>query len=966
MTYSENHLKTSLNPIKTMAMMVFALTILTASGMAATGPSITVNMSVKAPAGYLGDIPSMNGTVINATNVKFNISFNVSVVPGSENISLINISAPSGITFNTVAVSGWNCSLTSIVINCTSDTDIINGTNGVSVFYVNLTASTANTYVFYINVSSSGQKTANLSTTYLYVDTTRPTYRVAVNGTNGLNISAGEPVVVIVNFTSGIAPLKNVTVNVTFQGVSYPCYGNSTVSAVVANATVAGNCTFTATNLSGTYTVTTTVQDYATLANNTAAGSYAAYFTAWNAQPMLTYPAADVTIVGQLYSMNISNQTLVQKRPKYDLMVPVYGGQQNLSLKGATGTGGEWINPTYYDNSTVINSNTMEDLAYNYSFMLNFTANSSLPQILNFSISAPGLVPTTITTMSVYSPDGTTKTMNMMMPDFQTGNFTIYWEGKANSSTGAISPAHPIAGTYNMYTGAINLSVNTTVINGSNIRVWIPMSTMPLLNITSQTITGWSPSSPPTIGSSVNAIFYINVSGNNQYYSPSNMTTTFMFPHNITFYGQASVNTTTTTSTEVLLWRLNSTNNVWYLIANSSDLTYHNTSMVSAISDVLNLSSLPNTPMTGQNVTVNLWGFRYNLSEGRTLGWTYGSNVELKATTQLTFNYSKSMTGTAAPGSEVIYNATINSGVQGGIIIPDTELPGYTPNASILGINLNGQALTEGVQYARGSIIINGTSVQQGSNTFSVTYTVPIATPPSTGTGAGGGGAPAAATGRQAISLAIVSADTPTTATFTNKLLSVTAIDVTLSADANDVTFTAENLAAKPESVASPTGTAFKYMTITSNILSVNIDGAKIKFKVNASWYAANNLDPATTKLMRYTTSWETLTTTQVSSDSDYYYFEAQTPGFSTFAITALEKTTPAPTTCSTTCPGQSQYAYPNCSCYTPATEETGQPEQQIIQGIPNYSLLAYMIIGTLVIVFVAYWALKKAKIIKL
>lgn len=49
--------------------------------------------------------------------------------------------------------------------------------------------------------------------------------------------------------------------------------------------------------------------------------------------------------------------------------------------------------------------------------------------------------------------------------------------------------------------------------------------------------------------------------------------------------------------------------------------------------------------------------------------------------------------------------------------------------------------------------------------------------------------------------------------------------------------------------------------------------------------------------LYRYTNSWTKLETKMTSQDSQNYYFEATTPGFSYFAIGAEKETTTTPTT---------------------------------------------------------------------
>ncbi len=94
---------------------------------------------------------------------------------------------------------------------------------------------------------------------------------------------------------------------------------------------------------------------------------------------------------------------------------------------------------------------------------------------------------------------------------------------------------------------------------------------------------------------------------------------------------------------------------------------------------------------------------------------------------------------------------------------------------------------------------------------------------------------------------------------------------------------------------SNPDGLVYRYLNIwvgkAGFAIPNNIKDARIKFKVNNSWIEETGVSPAEIKLQRYNgTAWEVLPTTLKSSNASYTFFEAQTPGFSPFAITA-EKT---------------------------------------------------------------------------
>jgi PGF-pre-PGF domain-containing protein len=66
-----------------------------------------------------------------------------------------------------------------------------------------------------------------------------------------------------------------------------------------------------------------------------------------------------------------------------------------------------------------------------------------------------------------------------------------------------------------------------------------------------------------------------------------------------------------------------------------------------------------------------------------------------------------------------------------------------------------------------------------------------------------------------------------------------------------------------------------------------NIANPTINFKVETFWISENNIDESTIRLNRYNDGkWDPLVTTQINGNADDLYFEAETPGFSSFAVT--------------------------------------------------------------------------------
>jgi PGF-pre-PGF domain-containing protein len=91
-----------------------------------------------------------------------------------------------------------------------------------------------------------------------------------------------------------------------------------------------------------------------------------------------------------------------------------------------------------------------------------------------------------------------------------------------------------------------------------------------------------------------------------------------------------------------------------------------------------------------------------------------------------------------------------------------------------------------------------------------------------------------------------------------------------------------------------PNGKVYRHMNIWVGkgewASSSTISNPQISFTVEKAWLEENDIDLANIRLMRYTTKWNELETTVTKEDSELVYFTAQTPGFSPFAIVALEE----------------------------------------------------------------------------
>lgn len=157
------------------------------------------------------------------------------------------------------------------------------------------------------------------------------------------------------------------------------------------------------------------------------------------------------------------------------------------------------------------------------------------------------------------------------------------------------------------------------------------------------------------------------------------------------------------------------------------------------------------------------------------------------------------------------------------------------------------------------------------------------------GGGSSGGGTPAQQTARVTKQWQFMNTGEDNTMDINRTDMGFTQLRIRVRSQVQSVTMAVEALGSRPSDVGAPSGKqAFQYINITpTGISDSDIESAKIAFKVNKSWVVQNQIQVATIALDRWqVNAWQSLTTRQTGEDSTYYYFEADTPGFSYFAIT--------------------------------------------------------------------------------
>ena len=157
------------------------------------------------------------------------------------------------------------------------------------------------------------------------------------------------------------------------------------------------------------------------------------------------------------------------------------------------------------------------------------------------------------------------------------------------------------------------------------------------------------------------------------------------------------------------------------------------------------------------------------------------------------------------------------------------------------------------------------------------------------GTGTGGGGAAAVSTVSD--SKAQVWNSVPAGSSFSldvdKSTVGITKVTVdNIKSELSDVEIEVQALTKKPVSAAAA-AKVFQYLRINKkNIVDSDAETLKISFRVTKSWLDDSNLASNDISLYRYNDNkWNRLAVKVTGTDDTYVNYEAETPGFSYFAI---------------------------------------------------------------------------------
>ncbi len=140
----------------------------------------------------------------------------------------------------------------------------------------------------------------------------------------------------------------------------------------------------------------------------------------------------------------------------------------------------------------------------------------------------------------------------------------------------------------------------------------------------------------------------------------------------------------------------------------------------------------------------------------------------------------------------------------------------------------------------------------------------------------------------------IISADKDSVVTLLfTKDVSIQEISITASDSISNADIKVKTLTSKPTTIDQEVdGKVYKYIQIDHTNIDGKVGKATIKFKIEKSWLNSSNIDKNKVNLNRFADNkWNKLSTKLLSEDNVSAVYEAETPGFSVFAISGQEAT---------------------------------------------------------------------------
>ncbi|MBI3190133.1 PGF-pre-PGF domain-containing protein [archaeon] len=202
--------------------------------------------------------------------------------------------------------------------------------------------------------------------------------------------------------------------------------------------------------------------------------------------------------------------------------------------------------------------------------------------------------------------------------------------------------------------------------------------------------------------------------------------------------------------------------------------------------------------------------------------------------------------------------------------------------------------------------------------------------------------------------------------------IAVKQVMVDVNADTQNVKVSASRLAAKPSYITNNVnGSVYQYLDLTlTNLPASSISSGKIRFNMTKQWFTSYGFQPSHVSAYRYYVSdWQKLNTSMISESSTEYQFEAATPGFSVFVISAYK-----PAVANQTISSANQTTPTENQTVTQTLNQTGNQtgngtvsatDTGVGTAFPQDMLYVILAVLVMIILFVVYHIILKNKPVK-
>lgn len=113
-------------------------------------------------------------------------------------------------------------------------------------------------------------------------------------------------------------------------------------------------------------------------------------------------------------------------------------------------------------------------------------------------------------------------------------------------------------------------------------------------------------------------------------------------------------------------------------------------------------------------------------------------------------------------------------------------------------------------------------------------------------------------------------------------------VGILFASAAQTAQVTVRVLPGRPSGIEPPPNRKIHYYFTIDETATGGGRSGSVEFKVSKIWIAANDIDINTVALLHYSNGWQELKTQKTGGDENHFYFAAELPGFSIFAVSAL------------------------------------------------------------------------------